>query len=184
MGEMRNIVVVPYDPSWPEKFQLEAAKIAAILGQELLSIHHIGSTAIPGISAKPIIDMMPVVRSIEKVEEFNPTLMQLGYEPKGENGIPGRRFFVKGGDEHRTHHVHTYESGNPEVARHLDFRDYLMAHPQEAQRYASLKLELAKEFPHDIFGYMAGKDAFIKEIISKAQAGRTRQIETVDKDNF
>jgi GrpB-like predicted nucleotidyltransferase (UPF0157 family)/RimJ/RimL family protein N-acetyltransferase len=186
MGEMRHIVVVPYDPRWPEMFRREAAKISAVLAQELISIHHIGSTSIPGLSAKPIIDIMPVVRNIEKVEIFNSAMGQLGYEARGENGIPGRRYFRKGGDASRTHHVHTYEPTNPEVRRHLDFRDYLIAHPKEAQQYASLKTALAQQFPHDINGYMAGKDAFIREIIQKAHKWRGKQsggtsMFTVDK---
>jgi len=175
MGEMRNIVVVPYNPDWPEQFRREAAKIAIIFGPELISIHHIGSTSVSGLNAKPIIDLMPVVRDIEKVTMFNPAMIELGYEPKGEFDILGRRYFAKGGDDHRTHHVHTYAPDNPEVKRHLDFRDYLMAHPAEAQFYASLKAELAQQFPHDTFGYMAGKDSFIKETLRKAHQWRARQ---------
>ena len=175
MGEKRNIVVVPYDPSWPEKYQQESAKISAIFGQELISIHHIGSTSIPRMSAKPIIDIMPLVRDIEVVEAFNLAMIQLGYEPKGENGVPGRRYFVRGGDAYRTHHVHTYQPGNPEVSRHLDFRDYLVAHPEEAQQYANLKTGLARQYPHDIDAYMAGKDALIKKIIHRAHEWRAGQ---------
>lgn len=168
MGNMRNIVVVPYNPAWPDMFQQEADKLSTVFGQACLAIHHIGSTAIPGMRAKPIIDIMPVVPAIEQVEILNPALIQLGYEPKGENGIPGRRYFVKGGDDHRTHHVHAYEPNNPEAIRHLSFRDYLIAHPQAADRYAGLKLSLAQDYPHDIFGYMAGKDGFIKETLQRA----------------
>ena len=174
MGKMRTIVVVPYDSDWPMQFRAEAAKIAAIFGPELVSIHHIGSTSVPGLSAKPIIDIMPLVRDIEEVELFNLAMLRLGYEPRGELGIPGRRYFVKGGDAQRTHHVHTYALDNPEVNRHLHFRDYLIAHPEEAQRYAALKTELARQFPHDIESYMAGKDSFIKEIIQKAQQWRAK----------
>ncbi|HBY96185.1 MAG TPA: hypothetical protein DEP84_19900 [Chloroflexi bacterium] len=172
---MRNIVVVPYDLSWVNAFQHEAERLAAIFGDELLSIHHIGSTAVPGLSAKPVIDIMPLVRNLDRVELFNAALINLGYEPLGENGIAGRRYFVKGGDENRTHNVHLYEPDNPEVARHLDFRDYLRAHPEEAQQYGRLKEMLARQFPHDIFGYMAGKDSFIKEILHKAHEWRARQ---------
>jgi GrpB-like predicted nucleotidyltransferase (UPF0157 family) len=77
-----HIVVVPYDPAWSEMFEKEAAKIIALFGRELVAIHHIGSTAVPGLSAKPIIDMMPVVRDIERLVEFNPAMMRLGYEPR------------------------------------------------------------------------------------------------------
>jgi GrpB-like predicted nucleotidyltransferase (UPF0157 family) len=174
MGKIRNIVVVPYDPRWPEKYQQEAERISAIFSQEMISICHIGSTAIPGMSAKPIIDIMPVVQDIDTVEAFNPAMIQLGYDPQGENGVPGRRYFVRGGDAHRTHHVHTYQPGNPEVNRHLDFRDYLIAHPDEAQQYASLKMELARQYPHNIDAYLAGKDAFIKKTILKARQWRGR----------
>jgi len=187
MGDMKNIVVVPYNPNWPERFREEATQIAAIFDPELISIHHIGSTSVPGLSAKPIIDIMPVVRDIEKVEMFNPAMIQLGYEPKGENDIPGRRYFVKGGDASRTHHVHTYAPDNPEVSRHLDFRDYLIAHPEEAQRYAILKAKLAQQFPQDIFGYMAGKDSFIKETLRKAHEWRgkpTDEQPSTEVDSF
>lgn len=162
---MRKIVVVPYNPDWPEQYRAEAVKIAAVFGPELVTIHHIGSTSVPGLSAKPIIDMMPVVCDITAVDLFNPAMIRLGYQPKGENGIPGRRYFVKGSDASRTHHVHIFALDNPEVKRHLDFRDYLIAHPAEAQRYAALKAELAWQFPHDIHSYMAGKNGFIKEAI-------------------
>jgi len=165
---MRNIVVVPYDPIWPEKFKEAAAELASIFGSELISIHHIGSTSIPGLSAKPIIDIMPVVRDIERIDALNSVFEQHGYKARGEYGIPGRRYFVKGSDARRTHHVHSYVPDNPEVKRHLDFRDYLIAHPDEARRYANLKQDLARQFPHNIEGYMAGKDAFIKAIIQKA----------------
>ena len=169
---IRRIKVVPYDPLWPSRFEEEASRISAVLGGELVAIHHIGSTAIVGMWAKPIIDIMPLVRDIQKVDMYSEAMIALGYEPKGENTIPGRRFFIKGGDANRSHHVHAYEPDNPEVARHLDFRDYLVGHPQDAEAYASLKRSLAARFPHDINGYIAGKDAFVKEILQRAQAWR------------
>lgn len=174
-SQMRNIVIVPYNPLWPDLFWREADKIAVVFGRELVDIHHIGSTFVPGLSAKPIIDMMPVVRDVNDVDSFNPAMERLGYEPRGENGIPGRRYFCKGGDENRTHHVHIFGFENLEVARHLDFRDYLLAHPAEARHYADLKIMLAKQFPHDIESYMDGKDAFIKTIIQKARTWRLAQ---------
>ena len=172
---MRNVVVVPYDPHWPALYRREAALISAAFGHELIAIHHIGSTSIPGMSAKPIIDIMPLVRDIERVDALNPAMQQLGYVAKGENDIPGRRYFVKANDEQRTHHVHTYALGNPEIARHLDFRDYLIAHPAEAQQYAHLKLALAAQFPHDIDSYVAGKDSFIKQMLEHARVWRAGQ---------
>ncbi len=176
MSVQRTIVVVVYNPLWPQMFEEEAAKISAVFGSELISIHHIGSTSIPGMSAKPIIDIMPVVHHIEAVDALNSAMIELGYEPLGENEIPGRRFFRKGGEVRRSHHVHAFGTTSPEIKRHRDFRDYLIAHPIEARQYADLKIELAIKFPHDIEGYMNGKDAFIKEIDRRAAEWRGQQI--------
>lgn len=169
MSPMRTIRVVSYRPKWYELFQVEAVRIKAILGQQLIAIHHIGSTSVRGLSAKPIIDIMPLVRCIEAVDQYNDAFIALGYRPYGENGIPGRRFFVKGPNYKRTHHIHTYELHHPEVARHLDFRDYLRAHPDFAHKYGQLKIKLAQQFPHDIDGYIRGKSPFINDVIKKAR---------------
>jgi GrpB-like predicted nucleotidyltransferase (UPF0157 family) len=125
------------------------------------------------MSAKPVIDIMPVVRDISKVETFNAGMIQLGYAPMGEYGIAGRRYFVKGADV-RTHHVHSYEPDNAEVKWHLDFRDYVIAHKVEARQYAQLKARLAKKHRHDVEAYTQGKAAFIKGVLTKAQAWRLR----------
>jgi GrpB-like predicted nucleotidyltransferase (UPF0157 family) len=175
MGMIREIKVVVYNPEWPTQYAAEAERLRTTFGDTLIDIHHIGSTSVPGMSAKPILDMMPLVRDLDDVEASIPGLTALGYEFKGENGIAGRRYFTKGPDHARTHHVHCYHPDNPEVARHLDFRDYLIAHPEEAAAYARLKQEVARQFPTDINGYMAGKDAFIRQTIRKAQAWRGLQ---------
>jgi GrpB-like predicted nucleotidyltransferase (UPF0157 family) len=170
----RKVEVVPHDPNWSDLFKAEADKIATILGHQIAAIHHIGSTAIPNISAKPTIDILVEVHDIEKIDESNEEMIRLGYQPRGERGIPGRRYFVKGDSSARTHHVHMYQSGNPEVESHLNFRDYMIAHPEEAQAYSCLKEELARRFPEDIKSYVEGKDGFIKEIDIKAKAWRGR----------
>lgn len=175
MGQMRNIIVVPYDPHWPEFYLHEAAQLRNAFDGFLVSIHHIGSTSIPGMAAKPVIDIMPVVRSLAQVDAMTPVMIRLGYQPKGESGITGRRYFVKGSDELRTHHVHVYKPDHPEVARHLDLRDYLRAHAGEAERYARLKVELARQFPQEIDRYMAGKDGMIKDIIRRAAEWRAER---------
>ena len=173
MREQREIRVVPCDPGWPERFREEAASIASVFGGELLSIHHIGSTSIPGMSAKPIIDIMPVVRDISKVEISNERMIENGYTPMGEYGITGRRFFIKD-PEVRTHHVHTYQTDNPEVKWHLDFRDYLIAHEDDARQYAQLKATLAEQHRFDLEAYTQGKARFIKGVLAKAHAWRLR----------
>ncbi|TYP54205.1 GrpB family protein [Thermosediminibacter litoriperuensis] len=165
---MRRVVVTEYNPMWPVMFEAEAAEIKKIFGHELIAIHHIGSTSVPGMKAKPIIDIMPVVRDINAVDKFNDKMIELGYEPMGEFGLPGRRYFRKGGDN-RTHHVHIYQFDNTtEVERHLAFRDYLREHKDAAEEYGKLKEKLAKRFPDDIEAYMDGKDQFVKELEHKA----------------
>lgn len=165
---MRTVIVVPYNPDWPRMYHEEASRLEALMGDQIIAIHHIGSTAIPGMSAKPIIDILVEVHDIDQIDDFNDSFIQSGYLPKSEAGIPGRRFVIRGDEENRSCHVHIFPRGHPDVARHLVFRDYLTAHPQEAQRYASLKEELATQFPTDIESYMDGKDGLIKELEQKA----------------
>jgi GrpB-like predicted nucleotidyltransferase (UPF0157 family) len=172
---MRLIEVVPYDPHWRVLFEREASELVEIFGAEIVAIHHVGSTAIPNMSAKPIIDVLVEVRCIERIDDFNQEMIDRGYLPKGEFGISGRRFFIKGDEEQRSHHIHVFQMGNPEFERHLAFRDYMIAHPEEAKAYSRLKEELALKFPHDIEGYMAGKDDFIKEVEGKARVWKKRR---------
>ncbi len=176
MCPMRNIRVVDYDPSWSVAFQQEAALLVEIFHEELVAIYHIGSTAVPGLPAKPVIDMMPVVRDISRVDLFGSDMAAAGYYAWGEHGMPGRRLFTKGGDEHRTHNVHIFAAGNADVDRHLSFRDYLRAHPLVAHEYARLKVEMAKQFPNDITAYNKGKEPFIHDVQQRAKAWRTAQL--------
>ncbi|TBL78932.1 GrpB family protein [Paenibacillus thalictri] len=162
------IVVTDHRDHWKQLFSEESRRIKHIFGNELIDIHHIGSTAVPGLKAKPIIDIMPVVRNIAKVDSFNDQMAGLGYECMGEFGMEGRRYFRKGGD-HRTHQVHVFQETNREdITRHLAVRDYLRMHPDEADRYGDLKANLAKQFPENVEAYMDGKDAFVKEMEKKA----------------
>ncbi|MBP1967268.1 GrpB family protein [Paenibacillus aceris] len=159
-----NVVVTEYKDSWKQKFDEESQKIKDIFGNELIAIHHIGSTSVPGLKAKPIIDIMPVVKDIKQIDLFNEQMTGLGYECMGELGMKGRRYFRKGGDN-RTHQVHVFQGDNKEdITRHLAVRDYLRTHPDEANRYGDLKESLAKRFPKEIEAYMDGKDAFVKEL--------------------
>ncbi|WP_065235420.1 GNAT family N-acetyltransferase [Legionella brunensis] len=160
---MRIIQVVPYNPQWSLLFEQEAAQIRNALGANCFEIHHIGSTAVPGLAAKPVIDMVPVVKDIRKVDDANDAMQALGYEVKGEFGILFRRYFQKGGDL-RTHNIHVFEINNPEIERHLRFRDWMRSHKEDRDTYANLKRELAKKHPDDILAYCLGKDAFITDI--------------------
>ena len=160
-----RISMVPHDPKWWQQFQTEAKQIAVVLGNSAVAVHHIGSTAIPGIYAKPVIDLLLVVQDLTALDEKQSVMEALGYEALGEFGIPRRRYFRRDNDlGDRTHQVHAFESGSPQIQRHLAFRDYLIAHPDIAQEYSDLKRELAAKHPSDIKAYMDGKDAFIQEI--------------------
>ncbi len=161
---------MPHSSRWAGEFRAEAERLTAALGDEVVAVHHVGSTAIPGISAKPIIDILLEVREVERLDGLGPEMSGLGYEAKGEFGLPGRRFFVKHAGERRTHQIHAYTTGNPELERHLAFRDYMISHPEDAEAYGRLKEELARRFSTDIEGYMDGKDAFIKEMERRALA--------------
>jgi GrpB-like predicted nucleotidyltransferase (UPF0157 family) len=168
-NETMKVEVVPPDPAWQEEFQQESQQLAWVMGENIVAIHHIGSTAIPSIYAKPVIDFLIEVKSIAKTDEQNGAMTTIGYEALGEFGLPGRRYFRKNrSPEIRTHNVHTYEVGSPEITRHLAFRDYMIAHPDDAQQYSELKRQLAKQYPHDIEGYMDGKDEFVKMMEKKA----------------
>jgi GrpB-like predicted nucleotidyltransferase (UPF0157 family) len=173
---MRNVEVVPHDPRWRAAFEAEAKHVAAALGKNAVAIHHIGSTAIPGIYAKPVIDLLVEVREIGGVDGRSPAMEALGYEVMGELGIPGRRYFRKDDPEGtRTHQVHAFEAGSAEAERHLAFRDYMIAHPDDAMRYSELKRKLAAEHPLSMDGYMDGKDGFIREMDRRAAEWRASQ---------
>lgn len=161
------IEVVPYDPKWPEQFEEEASDIEAIFADNFVAIHHIGSTAVPGLAAKPTIDIILEVINIGLVDKCNKQMSELGYGAWGEYNIPGRRFFVKGEDK-RTHHVHAFQTGSSEIPRHLYFRDYLRTHPDEAKEYAALKIKLAQQFADNRRNYVLSKHDFVKTLEKKA----------------
>lgn len=164
--------VVPYQASWPLAYAQEAALFKDALSGLLVSIHHIGSTAVPGLAAKPIIDILPVVTNLTAVDALRGVFASLGYEYMGEFGIPGRRYLRKGG-LHRTHQVHIFGiESQYDIERHLAVRDYLRTHPQRAESYAALKRSLAAVYPYDIQSYCDGKDAFMKHLEKDALAWR------------
>lgn len=165
-----HVRVTDYDPRRADLFAREAAAIRAVLGENCVVVHHIGSTAVPGLAAKPVIDMMPVVHSLAAADAQSAAFEALGYECMGEYGIAGRRYYRKGGDE-RTHQIHIFAEGDVRnIGRHLAVRDYLRAHPAEAAAYGALKRELAARFPEDIEGYCDGKDAFVRGLERRALA--------------
>ena len=166
----QHIVVTSYDPLWTKKFEKEAPLIKGIIADNCISIYHIGSTSVPGLAAKPIIDIMAVVRSLEKVDTVAEKFSEIGYEYLGEFGITGRRYLRKGGDE-RTHQIHIFQADDwNNIGRHLAFRDYMRTHKKERDEYAKIKKDLAQEFPYDIDGYCDGKENFVREMEERALA--------------
>lgn len=164
-----KVEVVPYNPDWHNLFKAEAKQWSKLLKPHVIAIHHIGSTAIPNIYAKPIIDLLIIVKDIDSVDKNNTAITAQNYNIMGEYGIPGRRYFRKQNSAgKRTYHIHIYQQDSPDIQRHLSFRDYMINHPQAAQNYSKLKQELALKYPEDIESYMDGKDQFIKEIDKKA----------------
>ena len=164
-----RIAVVPYDSRWPQEFERAAGEVIAALGPNLLAIHHIGSTSIPGIHAKPVIDILAVVADLHAVDERTDDMQGLGYEVMGEFGIDGRRYFRHDDSMgRRTHQINAFAEGSPYVRRHVAFRDFMRAHPNFAKQYGELKRRLAEAHPHDMDAYMDGKDGFIKEMEARA----------------
>lgn len=169
---MDEVVIVEYDPRWSLMFEEEAAQIAEVLSKDMIvGIEHIGSTAVPGLVAKPIIDLLVSVRSLAEAKQVAVSpLEELGYAYWFDNPDPQRMFFVKGlpPNSPRTHHIHIIESDSI-LRERLLFRDYLREHPAEASRYAQLKRHLAQQFSTDREAYTSGKSEFVQSVMQKVR---------------
>lgn len=165
------IEVVPYDPRWPGLYELEKATLLPAFGETLCCIEHIGSTAVPGLAAKPVIDILAGVRSILEAPNFIPNLQALGYKyiPQHEAVFPQRRYLHKIVNGRHTHHLHVVEPDSDFFKVQILFRDYLRHHPEDATRYAELKYRLALEFRNDREAYTDGKSQLIQEILQAAR---------------
>jgi GrpB-like predicted nucleotidyltransferase (UPF0157 family) len=163
-----DITLVPYDLAWPARFLEEAGRLRSAIGDVLLALEHIGSTAIPGLSAKPVLDLLGCLRSVPPDPETILSLSNLGYASLGENGLPGRHFFRKG--QPRSHHLHLVPVGSPLWDRHLAFREHLRSRPADALAYERLKRDLSLRFRSDRERYTAGKSDFIEAILARAVA--------------
>lgn len=155
-----------YCEEWVRMFQDEVEFLETIFKDEIVRFEHFGSTSVPGMKAKPVIDMMCIVKNIQRIDLYNDEMLSYEYDIAGEWGISGRRLFRKGGDT-RTHHIHFYQLDNPEIERHLIFRDYLRCHPEEVVRYSRFKEELSQRF-EDTSGYSPAKKTFVKEMEQQA----------------
>jgi GrpB-like predicted nucleotidyltransferase (UPF0157 family) len=159
-----SIFVVPHNPAWSQAFESESHAISHALGGAAIVLHHIGSTAIPGILAKPIIDMLGEVDDLTVIDQQSATMQNLGYEVMGEFGIDGRRYFRKydrGG--HRTHHLHFFAIGSPHIERHIAFREYLRSNLRKAAEYSNLKARITSRGGVSRVEYMDAKASFVEE---------------------
>ena len=162
-----TVKLIPYTPEWARLFEEEKARLEAAIGDDVLDIQHVGSTSIPGMIAKPILDIGIAVKDYEEARVCIRSIEQLGYEYRGELGIPRRHYFVKG--EPRTHHIHMNERSSRDWGNQVLFRDYLIHHPEQAEKYAALKRELAERYPKDRDAYLEGKAPFIEEVLRRAR---------------
>jgi GrpB-like predicted nucleotidyltransferase (UPF0157 family)/predicted kinase len=162
------VEVVPYDPAWPGRFEAERARIVAALGGLALEIHHVGSTAIPGIDAKPIIDTMVAVRHLDDAIACIAPLQALGYAFIDYLQNTDRRFFRKG--KPRTHHLHIVAAGSQSLIDHLAFRDVLRADADLRREYQGLKRALRTRYTHDRATYSESKSAFVQKVLAQWRA--------------
>jgi GrpB-like predicted nucleotidyltransferase (UPF0157 family) len=177
-GKTKLVQVVDYDPQWQSIF-LELSKvIKETLGDWVTTIEHIGSTSVPGLAAKPIVDLTGIIETTDHLPEVIRALARIGYTHEGDLGIAGSEAFHRAGPDvprdgsgriWMHHHLYICARDNCELQRHLVFRDYLRAHPEKAQAYAELKKQLAQQFHHDIDSYIQGKSEFIETILANSQ---------------
>ena len=158
----RVIEVVDYDPNWKKLFELERDQLSKAIGHNAVKVTHIGSTSVAGLAAKPVIDILIEVSSLDELDSANKSIEALGYLAKGENGISGRRYFQKGGNQ-RSHHVHAFQTNDLHLQRHVAFKEYLIAHPTIASEYSNIKKQAVTNSDNNINLYMALKNDFIQK---------------------
>jgi GrpB-like predicted nucleotidyltransferase (UPF0157 family)/protein associated with RNAse G/E len=161
-----TVTLSPYHAEWPVLFRDEATQLQSAIGAHVLDIQHVGSTSIPGIPAKPIIDIAVAVDNFEAAAICIQPLEALGYHYRGEAGIPRRHYFSKG--DPSTYHLHMNEISSADWQQQIAFRDYLRQHPAQALAYAQLKIQLAQQFPTDRLAYTESKSGFIAGVLQKA----------------
>jgi GrpB-like predicted nucleotidyltransferase (UPF0157 family) len=161
------VLVVDYDPRWAELFQRERERLSEVLGAFAVAIEHVGSTAVPGLAAKPVLDILVGVERLPLPENALKALGALGYQYRGDGGIPGKQYFR---NNPRTRHLHVVEFGSDDWLRTLTFRDYLRGHREAVRQYGALKRELARDHRHDRKRYSAGKASFIQTVLRRAAA--------------
>jgi GrpB-like predicted nucleotidyltransferase (UPF0157 family) len=165
-----SVRLVPHDPHWAELAEHERRRLLDATGNVFNAVHHVGSTSIPGIVAKPIVDLMAVAADMASLEASRPAIEALGYAWHGEYGLEGRRFctMTDALTGQRKLHLHCYVEGDHSIRRHLAFRDYMRARPDEAQAYEAMKQGCAAKHPDDSNAYTECKDCWIKRAEAEA----------------
>lgn len=166
-----HIEIAEYNSAWPRAFQREAELVLKACQPRIIYVHHIGSTAVPGLAAKPVLDILPVALSPVECSKAVPDMAKLGYRCRGENGIDGRFYFDKIVDGRTVVHAHMFPVDHPDVRRHLVFRDYLRSHPDVARDYKNLKCRLAVKNRDDRQAYTEAKAEFIGGVIEAVGKG-------------
>jgi GrpB-like predicted nucleotidyltransferase (UPF0157 family) len=162
--------IVDPDPAWPAIAARELRRIAEALGDVAVRLEHVGSTAVPGLAAKPIVDLQLSVAAMEPRERYVAPLQDLGYLFAPAPESPDHHFFAKPPERPRTHHLHVCAAGSEHELRHLAVRDFLRAHPDEAAAYAALKRAVVARRPRDRLAYIEGKDAYVTALERRAVA--------------
>ena len=170
IGLKRGIVKLSdYQEGWISLYKSEHRKLKSALNDLVSEIQHIGSTSVPGLCAKPIIDIMIGVKTLENYVELIDILKIIGYEFRECASEPDRKFFLKRNNDVSTHHLHIVKIDTEEWTKHIIFRNYLIDHKETADKYGCLKLELARKFPEDRNNYIVAKSKFINMIIDEAK---------------
>ena len=169
---LRTIEVVDYDPAWPWVFERIRGRLAPVLEGLVIGIEHVGSTSVPGLAAKPIIDLDVVISSRMRFPAVRDALESLGYIHRGNLEIPGRESFQHPSDEF-PHHLYVCSVDTPNLHDHLILRDTLRANPELRDRYSAVKRDMAARFPHDIDSYIDGKGPLIEEIMAVGRRAAT-----------
>ena len=164
---MPKVVVVDYDPGWVETFSRIRDRVSNAMGDTAVAIEHVGSTSVPGLAAKPIIDITVIIPTPEALPAAIEKLGTIGYEHRGNLGVEGREAFSSPRDLPK-HHLYVCPKGSLGLRNHLAVRDYLRTNEDAAIAYGKLKLELATRFPDDIDSYIDGKTEFLLEILRRS----------------
>lgn len=170
MALKRGIVeLVDYDEQWNEEYKKEEELLKSVLADKIIEIHHIGSTSIRGLKAKPVIDILVVIKSLEEISEIETMLKPYDYENRGQQGVSDRYFFAKGPEDARSHYVHFVEPNSNTYYNQVYFKKYLLEHPEYIKKYCDLKQELATKYADERPKYTKGKTDFITNVIKLAK---------------